>query len=323
MTLTDRVSSSTSASWTPRSWAVTRNRPSRGQAEHPPADLQAGPSATADSMEVGDGSGGGLAFGLEQTVSHGIISARAGPLAPPLRRFPSDRRAHQPATWRALVDLQGASSASTPLHVPQWRSEGIGFAIPSNLARKVYSELARRAMSPVAGWACRSRTWTRLWPGTSALDKDARAWSWADVMGERPGARSRPQDGRRALRYDGKAWMRCRELQRLVAEKRGQQGGSSRSGATRRPRRALKVADMSDFDGESAKTGAPPDRLLPSWACKCAPLALMRCGAPPDRGVVVEAVGRRLSSVGARGCKRRYHPGAGEGPHHIANDWPA
>jgi len=69
------------------------------------------------------------------------------------------------------------------------------------------------------------------------LDKDAKGVVVADVMESGPAREAGLKTGDVVLRYDGKAVDAVRELQRLVAETAWAARWSSRSGATRRPRR--------------------------------------------------------------------------------------
>jgi len=99
----------------------------------------------------------GSPFGLQATVTAGIISAKAARSArAPSTTSPDRRRRSNPGnSGGPLVNLQGEVIASTPRSS---RAVGIGFAIPSKHGRKIYTELrdkgrvvraARRSIQPL------------------------------------------------------------------------------------------------------------------------------------------------------------------------------
>jgi serine protease Do len=94
----------------------------------------------------------GSPFGLQQTLTAGIVSAtgRELPGSPFDRFIQTDASINPGNSGGPLVNLRGevigvntAILTSRPGFVGGGGNEGIGFAIPSNMARKIYGELAK------------------------------------------------------------------------------------------------------------------------------------------------------------------------------------
>src|SRR5665213_2805385 len=109
------------------------------------SDLSALAFGDSDGVEVGDWVlAVGSPFGLEQTVSHGIISAKgrvigAGPYDDFLQ---TDAAIHPGNSGGPLLDIRGrVIGINTAVASESGGSEGVGFAIPSNLARDIYRQL--------------------------------------------------------------------------------------------------------------------------------------------------------------------------------------
>lgn len=102
----------------------------------------------SDQMDQGDWVVAlGSPFGLQQTLTAGVVSATSRELD---NRSPFDRYIQTDASINPgnsggpLVNLRGeVIGINTMIVTRSGGSEGIGFAIPSNLARKVYSELIK------------------------------------------------------------------------------------------------------------------------------------------------------------------------------------
>ncbi len=188
----------------------------------PAPDLVALSFGDSDAMDVGDWVLAiGSPFGLEQTVSHGIISARGrvigdGPYDDFLQ---TDAPINPGNSGGPLVNLDGeVIGINTAITTRSGGSEGIGFAIPSNLARKVYRDLA--SVGHV----------TRGWLGISIQDVDgplAKHFGLAagtqgalvgDVMEGGPAKAAGLKSGDVIQAFDGKPVDSVRELQRMVAD---------------------------------------------------------------------------------------------------------
>jgi len=111
-------------------------------------DLPAVPMADSDKVEVGDVVlAVGNPFGIGQTVTTGIVSAtgRAGPVGLDYEDFiQTDAALNTGNSGGALVDAEGRLiGINTAILSRSGGNQGIGFAIPANLARDVMTELVK------------------------------------------------------------------------------------------------------------------------------------------------------------------------------------
>ncbi len=111
-------------------------------------DLPAVPMADSDKVEVGDVVLAiGNPFGIGQTVTTGIVSAtgRAGTLGLDYEDFIQTDAAINPGnSGGALVDAEGRLiGINTAILSRSGGNQGIGFAIPTNLARDVMESLVK------------------------------------------------------------------------------------------------------------------------------------------------------------------------------------
>jgi len=100
----------------------------------------------SDSMTQGDWVLAiGSPFGLEQTVTAGIISATGRNLLDPLQRFlQTDAAINQGNSGGPLVNMAGeVIGVNTAIFTPSGASAGVGFALPSNTAANVYNQLIK------------------------------------------------------------------------------------------------------------------------------------------------------------------------------------
>jgi len=162
----------------------------------------------------------GNPFGLGGTVTAGIISATArdihsGPYDDFLQTDASINRGN---SGGPMFNLAGeVIGINTAIFSPSGGSIGIGFAIPSALARPIVEQL--KATGKVErGWIG-----VRIQPVTDeiaeavGLDK-ARGAMIATVDPASPAAQAKLQPGDVILTYDGKQIDRSRQLPRLVAD---------------------------------------------------------------------------------------------------------
>ncbi len=157
----------------------------------------------------------GSPFGLEQTVTAGIISAKGRIIGQgPFDDFLQTDAAINPGnSGGPLVNMRGEVVGVNTAIVAD--GQGIGFAIPVNMARKVYTELVARGKV--------SRGWlgVSVQPLTSELAKsfeakDDRGALVAGVLPDSPAGKAGLKPGDIILEFDGKKIESASDLQRSV-----------------------------------------------------------------------------------------------------------
>jgi serine protease Do len=162
----------------------------------------------------------GNPFGLDNTVSSGIISARGRDIhAGPYDDFLQiDAAINRGNSGGPTFDLNGdVIGINTAIYSPNGGSVGIGFAIPANLARRVVEQL--KAHGRVArGWlGVQIQQVTPEIAESFGLPKAAGALV-AGVSAEGPAARAGLAQGDIILSVNGRDISRMRELPLVVAE---------------------------------------------------------------------------------------------------------
>ncbi len=162
----------------------------------------------------------GNPFGLGGTVTSGIISATARDIhAGPYDDFlQTDASINRGNSGGPMFNLAGeVIGINTAILSPSGGSIGIGFAIPSALARSIVDQL--RATGKVErGWIG-----AQIQPVTDdiaeaiSLDK-SRGAMIASIDAASPAAQAKLQPGDVILAYDGRPIERSRQLPRLVAD---------------------------------------------------------------------------------------------------------
>jgi serine protease Do len=225
-------------------------------------NLTAASFGDSDALEVGDWVLAiGSPFGLEQTVSHGIISAKGrvigeGPYDDFLQ---TDAPINPGNSGGPLVNLAGeVVGINSAITSRSGGSEGIGFAIPSNLARSIYRQLVSTG-KVVRGWLGVSIQ--DLDPALArhfGLAADAKGVLVADVLDHGPARDAGLRSGDVILKYNGKPVDASRDLQRRVAETAV---GQSVSLGLWRDRGTvtvnLKVGNMDEADGAAGPDQGP------------------------------------------------------------------
>jgi serine protease Do len=107
--------------------------------------LPAAPLGDSDTLEVGEPVMAiGNRFGLGQTVTAGIVSAKGGYRRRAVRRFIQTRRLHQPRQFGwPLFNSKGEVIGINTAIVAG--GQGIGFAIPINMAKEILPQLKEKA----------------------------------------------------------------------------------------------------------------------------------------------------------------------------------
>jgi serine protease Do len=170
----------------------------------------------SDKMQVGDWViAVGSPFGLQATVTAGIISAKARQIGQgPFDDFLQTDAAINPGnSGGPLVNMQGEIVGINTAIVAG--GSGIGFAIPSNMARKIYTELQSKGRV-TRGWLGVS-----IQPLTPELAKsfgakDNKGVLLSEVMPDSPAAKAGLQSGDILLEFQGKKMEAPADLQRAV-----------------------------------------------------------------------------------------------------------
>ena len=170
----------------------------------------------SDRIQVGDWVlAVGSPFGLQATVTAGIISAKARQLDQgPFDDFLQTDAAINPGnSGGPLVNMQAEVVGINTAIVAG--GSGIGFAIPSNMARKIYTELRDKGRV-TRGWLGVS-----IQPLTPDLArsfgaKDAKGVLINEVMPDSPAAKAGLKPGDILLEFEGRSMEGPGDLQRAV-----------------------------------------------------------------------------------------------------------
>jgi serine protease Do len=170
----------------------------------------------SERMQVGDWViAVGSPFGLQATVTAGIISAKARQIGQgPFDDFLQTDAAINPGnSGGPLVNMQGEVIGINTAIVAG--GSGIGFAIPANMAKKIYTELVAKG-KVVRGWLGVS-----IQPLTPELAKsfgakDTKGVLISDVVPDSPASKSGLKSGDVLLEFNGKKMEAPADLQRAV-----------------------------------------------------------------------------------------------------------
>jgi serine protease Do len=162
----------------------------------------------------------GNPFGLGGTVTAGIISARArdinsGPYDDYLQTDASINRGN---SGGPMFNIDGeVIGVNTAIFSPSGGSVGIGFAVPSTLAKTVINQLRKHGRTRRGWLGVRIQTVTEEIAESLGLDK-AHGALVAGVTDGGPAKNSGIEAGDVILRFDGKDVSDMRKLPRIVAE---------------------------------------------------------------------------------------------------------
>jgi serine protease Do len=170
----------------------------------------------SDRLQVGDWViAVGSPFGLQSTVTAGIISAKARQIGQgPFDDFLQTDAAINPGnSGGPLVNMQGEVVGINTAIVAG--GSGIGFAIPSNMARKIYTELSTKGRV-TRGWLGVSIQ--PLTPDLAASfgAKDTKGVLVSDVVPDSPAGKAGLKPGDILLEFEGKKTEAPSDLQRAV-----------------------------------------------------------------------------------------------------------
>jgi len=180
------------------------------------------PMADSDKVQVGDVALAiGNPFGVGQTVTKGIVSAtdRGNMGIEAYENFIQTDAAINPGnSGGALVDIKGRLiGINTAILSRSGGSQGVGFAIPSDIARNVMESLIKN------GHVTRGYLGVMIQNVTPALAdefklKDSKGALIGDVVDDGPAAKAGFKPGDVILEFNGKSVRDSRHLQLTVAD---------------------------------------------------------------------------------------------------------
>lgn len=180
--------------------------------------LKAAQIGDSDKIEVGDWViAVGSPFGLEQTVTQGIISAKGRIIgAGPYDDFLQTDAAINPGnSGGPLINLNGeVIGINTAITSRSGGYEGVGFAIPINMAKKVYGDIIQKG-KVVRGWL--GVAIQDLTPELSKYFKVNEGVLVSQVFTNGPAKKAGLMRGDVIVEFDGKKIKKYRELQSIVA----------------------------------------------------------------------------------------------------------
>ena len=175
----------------------------------------------SDEVKVGNWAMAiGNPFGLVNTVTVGIVSARARDInAGPFDDFiQTDASINRGNSGGPLFNLKGqVIGVNTAIYSPSGGSVGIGFAIPSALAENIVEQLEEHGRT-IRGWlGVRIQTVTEDLASSLGLDRPYGALV-ASVIPNSPAEKAGIKPGDVILDFNGSEVTEMRKLPRLVAE---------------------------------------------------------------------------------------------------------
>jgi serine protease Do len=270
------------------------------------SDLQPAPLGDSDALRVGEWVIAiGNSFGLDHTVTAGIVSAKGRHIGGPYDNFiQTDASINPGNSGGPLLNARGeVVGINTAIFTRSGGNVGIGFAIPINLAKEVLAELRDKG-KVVRGWL--GVMIQRVTPeiADSLGLSDVSGALVADVLPDGPAKKAGIATGDVIVDFDGKAVEDSADLPLIVA--RTPVGKSVtvefiRDG--RRKKTTVEVGELPDEEvgdegaGEAEEFGMTVQTLTPEIADSL--------GVPGDlKGVVVAGV-EPGSSAAEAGLRRR------------------
>jgi len=188
-----------------------------------PKDLHAITWGDSDKARVGDWVLAiGNPFGLGGTVTAGIISATARDIhsSPYDDYLQTDASINRGNSGGPMFNLAGeVIGINTVIYSPSGGSIGIGFSIPSNLAKNIVMQLKETGRTQRGWLGVRIQTVTDDLAESLGL-KESKGALVAGVSPEGPAAKAGIEPGDVIVKFDGKDINEMRALPRQVAETR-------------------------------------------------------------------------------------------------------
>lgn len=273
-------------------------------------DLVAAPLGNSDEVEIGDWVVAlGQPFGLESTVTAGIISAKNRGIGITDREnfLQTDAAINPGNSGGPLVNLRGeVIGINTAISSRSGGNEGIGFAVPSNLARWVSDQLVSE------GVVRRAYLGVGIQPVTQDLARQLSVKPRGgvvvtEVFDGTPAEKAGLESGDVIVRFDGTAVSTPQQLQ--LAVERCEFGKSTKIEIVRngKPRELTYKPEEqpSDFGVTASKSQTSPGRKMENFGMEIAPLdaqVAKQLGFEDVEGVVITAV-RRGSSASQAGLE--------------------
>jgi len=244
----------------------------------------------------------GNPFGLEQTVTTGIVSATGRTIgAGPYDDFiQTDASINPGNSGGPLINARGeAVGVNTAIASRNGGSVGIGFAIPTNLAKPVVAQLAQ------TGHVTRAWLGVAVQPLTKELAtgfglSDTNGALVSGVVENSPAARVGLKQGDVITKYDGRPVTRVNDLPRAVAETPvGREVPIEVMRDGKRVSLTVKVAQLEERERQAA-AAEPAGTKLGIDARALTPELARSLNVPDGRGVLVERVedGSRAQTAG-------------------------
>ncbi len=245
-------------------------------------DLTAVPFGDSDKMRVGDWIVAiGNPFGLGGTVTAGIISAQqrdinAGPYDDFIQTDASINRGN---SGGPMFDLDGeVIGINTAIFSPSGGSVGIGFAIPSNLAKPVIDQLIKFGHTRRGWLGVRIQSVTEEIADSLGLDR-ARGALVASVTDTGPAEKAGLSAGDIIIAFNGRAVQEMRDLPRMVAETPiGEEVTLTYWRDGKEHKAKAEIGELEKAEENGLLSGAAPK-------------------TPKSKGVVIESVGMTLSAI--------------------------
>ncbi|MCB1537543.1 MAG: DegQ family serine endoprotease [Rhodospirillales bacterium] len=184
-------------------------------------DIAAAAFGDSDALRVGDWVMAiGNPFGLGGTVTAGIVSARkrdinAGPYDDFIQTDASINRGN---SGGPMFNLKGqVIGINTAIYSPSGGSVGIGFAIPSSMAKSVIDQLVKYGKTRRGWLGVRIQTVTDEIAQALGMDK-TRGALVASITETGPAAKAGVKAGDIVLKFDGKDVPDMRALPKIVAD---------------------------------------------------------------------------------------------------------
>ena len=252
------------------------------------ADLHPLNLGSSENLEVGSWVVAvGSPFGLEQTVTQGIVSGKGRVIGSgPYDDFiQTDASINPGNSGGPLVNMNGEVIGINTAIYPN--GQGIGFAIPIDMAKNIVPQLETKG-SVTRGWLG-----VGIQEITPALEKsfglkDSKGVLVADVFKGGPAEKAGIERGDVITRFDGKEVSEMRDLSRIVAST---SVGKTVDIALLRDGKAIELSvKMGEMEGEKKTSQSPSRKNLGISVQDMTPEIAQDLGLETDSGVVVRSV---------------------------------